>query len=92
MKPSVCKLGATYSPRCWAESHSLFYLTLLADLRMGQEPAYVFTFEVARRNVQGLWIEVPSVKLDTPLRVRRGVGWIWARMWDPNVPPVSAPT
>jgi hypothetical protein len=51
-------------------------LVLLADLRMGQESAYVFTFEVARRDPQGGRVVVPAAKLDTPLRARRGLGWI----------------
>jgi inner membrane protein len=62
----------------------------LADLRMGQEPVYFFTFEVARRNQQGGWGEVPAVRLDPPAGARRGLGWIWARMWDPTVPPIAA--
>ncbi|MBK9137403.1 MAG: metal-dependent hydrolase [Verrucomicrobia bacterium] len=64
----------------------------LADLRMGQEPTYVFTFQVARRDADGQWAAVPPVAANQPLRARRSLGWVWARMWNPEVPPVSAKT
>ncbi len=59
---------------------------LLSDLRMGQEPAYLFTFAVAERHS-------PPVALDKPVQVgrrpdiERGLPWLWQRMWGNLLPP-----
>ena len=59
---------------------------LLSDLRMGQEPAYLFTFAVAERRS-------PPVALDKPEHVgrrpdiERGLPWLWRRMWGEPLPP-----
>lgn len=59
---------------------------LISDLRMGQEPAYLFTFDVARRHS-------PAVALATPVQVglrpdlARGLPWLWRRMWGEPLPP-----
>jgi len=59
---------------------------LLSDLRMGQEPAYLFTFAVAERHS-------PPVALDKPEQVgrrpdiERGLPWLWQRMWGNPLPP-----
>lgn len=59
---------------------------LISDLRMGQEPAYLFTFDVARRHS-------PAVALATPVQVglrpdlARGLRWLWRRMWGEPLPP-----
>ncbi len=59
---------------------------LVSDLRMGQEPAYLFTFDVARRHS-------PAVALATPVQVglrpdlARGLPWLWRRMWGEPLPP-----
>lgn len=59
---------------------------LISDLRMGQEPAYLFTFDVARRHS-------PAVALTTPVQVglrpdlARGLPWLWRRMWGEPLPP-----
>jgi inner membrane protein len=59
---------------------------LLTDLRMGQEPDYVFTFVVARR-------ESPLVPLAVPEQVgsrpdlARGLPWLWRRALGEPLPP-----
>ena len=59
---------------------------LISDLRMGQEPAYLFTFDVARRHS-------PAAALATPVQVglrpdlARGLPWLWRRMWGEPLPP-----
>jgi len=59
---------------------------LLSDLRMGQEPAYLFTFAVAQRHS-------PPEALDKPVHVgrrpdlERGLPWLWQRMWGNPLPP-----
>jgi inner membrane protein len=59
---------------------------LLSDLRMGQEPNYVFTFAVAERRS-------PPVPLATPVQVgtrpdlQRGLPWLWRRALGEPLPP-----
>jgi inner membrane protein len=59
---------------------------LIADLRMGQEPAYVFTFEVAERRS-------PPQPLDRPKQVGsridpgRALPWLWRRLLGEPLPP-----
>ena len=67
---------------------------VVTDLRMGQEPGYVFNFAVARRNAQGEW-----QALDVPRQFSEGhnsaaLSWLWRRaLGQPVMPPgVSAET
>ena len=59
---------------------------LVTDLRMGQEPSYVFSFAVAERHS-------PPIALATPRRVgaridlERGLPWLWRRLSGEPVPP-----
>jgi inner membrane protein len=59
---------------------------LISDLRMGQEPAYFFSFAVAQRHS-------PPVPLDRPEQVgrrpdvQRALPWLWQRMWGNPLPP-----
>jgi inner membrane protein len=59
---------------------------LVSDLRMGQEPAYVFTFAVAERHS-------PPVPLAAPERVgsrpdlARALPWLWQRALGRPLPP-----
>jgi inner membrane protein len=59
---------------------------LVSDLRMGQEPAYFFSFAVAQRHS-------PPVALDKPVQmgrrpdVQRALPWLWQRMWGQPLPP-----
>lgn len=58
----------------------------VTDLRMGQEPAYVFTFAVAERHsaVRPL---VPPEQLGARPDLRRGLPWLWRRAWGVPLPP-----
>ena len=59
---------------------------LISDLRMGQEPAYVFSFAVAERHS-------PPVPLATPVQVggrpdlERALPWLWRRALGEPLPP-----
>ncbi|MBL8380058.1 MAG: metal-dependent hydrolase [Burkholderiales bacterium] len=60
---------------------------IITDLRMGQEPAYIFSFAVAERSS-------PAVPLAKPEQIGArpdlgcGLPWIWRRMWGEPMPPL----
>jgi inner membrane protein len=58
----------------------------VTDLRMGQEPNYSFSFLVAQEQ-GGTWREVAPRNQGARGDVRRGLTWIWERMWGSDVPP-----
>lgn len=58
------------------EQDGAVYIT---DLRMGQEPAYVFRFLVARR--ASAPVEVTPVQEGFRPDLRTGLPWLWRRMW-----------
>jgi inner membrane protein len=59
---------------------------LISDLRMGQEPAYIFTFAVAERHSAAVPLAVPQQVGGRP-EVGRVLPWIWRRMWGEPIPP-----
>lgn len=59
----------------------------LTDLRMGQEPAYVFDFLVARRGSG--WQPVTPVNMGLRGDVGKGLRWIWQRIGDPTLAPLG---
>ncbi len=65
---------------------------VITDLRMGVEGRYVFSFKVGKRGENGP-LAAPDQKVQ-PIRSLRGIGRLWARIWDGSVdiagPPVSA--
>jgi inner membrane protein len=63
----------------------------IGDLRMGQEPNYTFEFRVAARGADGLWREGDRADVGTRGEVRRGLAWIWARIFAADVEPLSRP-
>ncbi|TFY98066.1 metal-dependent hydrolase [Ramlibacter rhizophilus] len=67
-----------------SEEHGQAFIT---DLRMGQEPGYVFSFRVARRGSG--WQPAEPENLGWRGDVGRGIEWIWARMWDSDLPPLE---
>lgn len=59
---------------------------LLSDLRMGQEPAYIFTFVVAQRHSRLAALE-PPVQVGARIDIARGLPWLWRRLWGEPLPP-----
>lgn len=58
----------------------------VTDLRMGQEPNYTFSFAVAQQQ-GGAWQPVVPRNEGARGDLRKGLAWIWARMWGADVPP-----
>jgi inner membrane protein len=58
----------------------------ITDLRMGQEPAYVFAFVVAERH-SALRPVVPSEQLARRIDTARALPWLWRRIGGERLPP-----
>ncbi len=60
-----------------------------ADLRMGQEPGYIFTFVVAERSgPDAPWqAKVPTVQTGERAANAEAFAWLWARMWGADIRP-----
>jgi inner membrane protein len=59
----------------------------VTDLRMGQEPNYSFSFLVAQEQ-GGQWRPVIPRNQGSRGDARKGLAWIWERMWGKDVPPL----
>lgn len=60
---------------------------LISDLRMGQEPTYTFSFEVARHGSDVVPLPVPAAAGRRP-DVQRALAWLWPRLLgEPVAPP-----
>jgi inner membrane protein len=59
---------------------------LVTDLRMGQEPGYVFSFAVAERRSPPVPL-TPPVQVGARLDFERGLPWLWQRMLGEPLPP-----
>jgi len=59
---------------------------LLSDLRMGQEPDYVFTFAVARHSSPPVPV-VPPEQVGSRPDVRQALAWLWRRALGEPLPP-----
>lgn len=59
---------------------------LLSDLRMGQEPAYIFTFVIARRASAPVPLAVPEQVGERP-DLGRALPWLWRRLLGEDLPP-----
>ncbi|HKX93854.1 MAG TPA: metal-dependent hydrolase, partial [Methylibium sp.] len=59
----------------------------VSDLRMGQEPHYLFTFTVARREA-GRVVAVPPVQVGLRPDLRRSLVWLWRRASGEPLPPL----
>ena len=55
----------------------------ITDLRMGQEPDYVFNFDLGPLDAVG---SVPAVQHSARPPTGPALRWIWARMWGRDVP------
>lgn len=60
----------------------------VTDLRMGQEPHYVFSFLVARREGSA-WVPVVPQLQGSRGDVRRALAWLWQRLRGHDVAPPS---
>ncbi len=58
----------------------------VTDLRMGQEPNYTFSFVVAEQRGEA-WLPVIPRNQGSRGDVRRGLTWIWERMWGQDISP-----
>jgi inner membrane protein len=59
---------------------------LISDLRMGQEPTYIFTFAVAERHSAAVSLALP-VQVGARPEIQRILRWQWRRMWGEALPP-----
>jgi len=59
---------------------------LISDLRMGQEPVYIFTFAVAERRSAAVALAATE-QVGARLDLQRGLPWLWRRLWGANIAP-----
>ncbi|MBL8348707.1 MAG: metal-dependent hydrolase [Burkholderiaceae bacterium] len=59
---------------------------VITDLRMGQEPAYVFSFAVADRHSAAVPLAMPE-PIGARIDIARGLPWLWRRMLGEPLPP-----
>ena len=81
-----------YLARIAAFSHGFYRVSetgghlFVTDLRMGQEPAYTFNFDLGTAQVRAGPADVPVLKSARP-DVSTALPWLWRRMWGDPVPP-----
>jgi inner membrane protein len=68
--------------KCWRENDTV----RIADVRMGMEPRYVFTFEVADAGGTMQPFAVPRLAR-ARLDFDHGIDWLWGRMWGGTAQP-----
>jgi inner membrane protein len=59
---------------------------VLCDLPMGQEPTYVFCFQLAQRGGAG-WKAITSVNVGGRADAGKVLAWLWPRMLGQQIPP-----
>jgi inner membrane protein len=59
---------------------------ILTDLRMGQEPSYVFQFALAQREGNG-WKEITPQARGNRGDAAKALPWLWARIQGQKIPP-----
>jgi inner membrane protein len=59
---------------------------ILTDLRMGQEPGYVFQFALARREGTA-WKEITPLARGSRGDAAKALPWLWARIKGQKIPP-----
>ena len=62
---------------------------VVTDLRMGQEPAYVFSFDIGTP-LQESQKHGPAEQQSRRMDVGAGLTWLWQRMWGRDLPPPGA--
>ncbi|MFN0183631.1 MAG: metal-dependent hydrolase, partial [Aquabacterium sp.] len=58
----------------------------ITDLRMGQEPAYIFRFAIAERRSPVAPLAKPE-QIGSRPDLARGLPWLWRRAWGEPLPP-----
>jgi inner membrane protein len=82
--PAVQRLAAF--SHGFTKVHTVAGQARVTDLRMGQEPNYSFSFEVAVQE-GATWRPVPPRNQGSRGDVRAGLAWLWKRMWGEDVAP-----
>ncbi len=79
----------SFSDGFWAVQPQPDGRLLLIDLRMGQEPYYVFRFGIARRDVTtGTWLPtLPTESVGSRAPVAASLSWLWRRIGGTPVAP-----
>lgn len=62
---------------------------VVTDLRMGQEPAYVFSFDIGPSLTPGQ-AHAPAEKISRQMDLGQGLAWLGQRLLGRDVPPLSA--
>ena len=81
-----------YAARIAAFSHGFYRLSerdghlFVTDLRMGQEPAYTFNFDLGTAAERAGGAYLPTLKSARP-ELATALPWLWRRMWGHPVPP-----
>ncbi|OIX86802.1 hypothetical protein BFS14_08785 [Serratia fonticola] len=61
---------------------------ILADLRMGLEPDYLFRYDIAGTNEHGVWSVTPEItQLATSANFSNTLSWVWRRIFDSKAIP-----
>ena len=74
-------------------SHGFFRITrrddvvTIADIRMGQEPGYIFEFAVARGTPNPGWREIPYATVGSRGDTGALLDWLWPRIAGSGLPP-----
>ncbi|MFY8043035.1 MAG: metal-dependent hydrolase, partial [Rhodoferax sp.] len=63
----------------------------VTDLRMGQEGAYVFDFDLGLPVTQGQ-TPPPAVQHSSRPALGESLRWLWARMWGADLPALASAT
>jgi inner membrane protein len=58
----------------------------ISDLRLGQEPWYLFTFVVGNVGPAGVEVVEPPRTAGNRIPFALAVPWLWARMWGERLP------
>jgi inner membrane protein len=82
--PYVSRIAA-FSHGFYRVSESAGHL-FVTDLRMGQEPAYTFNFDLGTAETRAGPAYVPLLKSARP-DVATALPWLWRRMWGEPLPP-----
>jgi inner membrane protein len=66
--------------------HERAGIAFISDLRMGQEPHYIFNFAVAQRE-GAAWQPLVPRNLGSRGDLRSGLAWLWQRLLGADLPP-----